>query len=266
MKMYHLPFFILTLFFLISPVLADEDQGVYQFVHVNVQSNLDISKLQVMGLDIVLVNPEGYVEIVAREHDLIALGEVGCDYEVKIEDMETFFEERALADPSLGDRAWPDGSMGGFPTFDEIVTMLDDWALQYPDPITAKTSIGTSHEGRDIWAVKVSDNPNMDEDEPEVSFDSLIHAREPASATTILYYIKNLLEQYGIDPELTYLVDNRELWFIPVHNPDGYRYNQQISPNGGGMWRKNRKNNGDSKGESQLFPAPVGMNRLFPLR
>ena len=48
-----------------------------------------------------------------------------------------------------------------------IDTLLDAWAVQYPDLITPKTSIGTSIEGRDIWAVKISDNPNQDEDEPE---------------------------------------------------------------------------------------------------
>ena len=48
----------------------------------------------------------------------------------------------------------------------------------------------------------------------------------------------------GRTSEVSYLVDNRELYFVPVINPDGYAYNEQISPNGGGMWRKSRRNNG----------------------
>src|SRR5262249_2175906 len=43
---------------------------------------------------------------------------------------------------------------------------------------------------------------------------------------------------------VTYLVNNRELYFIPVVNPDGYVYNQTTNPNGGGRWRKNRRNSG----------------------
>lgn len=54
-----------------------------------------------------------------------------------------------------------------------------------------------------------------------------------------------LTDNYLSDPEATWLVDNRQLWFIPVVNPDGYYYNEVIAPNGGGMWRKNRRDNGD---------------------
>jgi hypothetical protein len=54
-----------------------------------------------------------------------------------------------------------------------------------------------------------------------------------------------MLENYGSDPTVTNLVDNRELYFVPVVNPDGYVYNQQTNPSGGGLWRKNRRNNGN---------------------
>ncbi len=60
----------------------------------------------------------------------------------------------------------------------------------------------------------------------------------------VLYYMFYLLESYGTDPEATYLVNERELYFVPVVNPDGYVYNQTTNPNGGGLWRKNRRVNG----------------------
>ncbi len=53
-----------------------------------------------------------------------------------------------------------------------------------------------------------------------------------------------LLENYASDPWVTHLVDNRQQWFIPVLNPDGYVYNETIEPEGGGMHRKNRFPNG----------------------
>ena len=56
----------------------------------------------------------------------------------------------------------------------------------------------------------------------------------------IFYFVQLLAENYDSDPELNYLVNNREMWFIPVLNPDGYIYNESIEPNGGGMHRKNR--------------------------
>ena len=51
-----------------------------------------------------------------------------------------------------------------------------------------------------------------------------------------------LLENYDSDPEIRSIVDNTELYFVPVINPDGYLYNEKTDPNGGGFWRKNRKN------------------------
>ncbi|MDP6669248.1 MAG: M14 family zinc carboxypeptidase, partial [Candidatus Krumholzibacteria bacterium] len=65
-----------------------------------------------------------------------------------------------------------------------------------------------------------------------------------------------LAENYGVDPEITYLLDNREVYFVPIVNPDGFLYNESTNPNGGGMWRKNRRNNGGSYG--------VDPNRNYP--
>jgi murein tripeptide amidase MpaA len=122
------------------------------------------------------------------------------------------------------------------------------WYFLYPNLITPKWSLGTTHEGRQIWAVKISDNPNVNENEPQVFFDALIHAREPQSMATVLYFMYYLLENYGINQEVTYLVNNREIYFVPVLNPDGYVYNQTTNPSGGGDWRKNRRNNSGSYG------------------
>ncbi|MEL7362821.1 MAG: M14 family zinc carboxypeptidase, partial [Bacteroidota bacterium] len=115
----------------------------------------------------------------------------------------------------------------------------------FPGLITEKASIGTTGEGRAIWMVEISNAPGVDEGEPEVLYTAIHHAREPQSMTTVLYYMIYLLENYGTDPEVTYLVDNRRLTFVPVLNPDGYVYNEEEDPNGGGLWRKNRRDNGD---------------------
>jgi PKD repeat protein len=59
-----------------------------------------------------------------------------------------------------------------------------------------------------------------------------------------IFYMWYLLENYGTNDEVTYLVNNLQLYFVPCINPDGYVYNETTNPNGGGMWRKNRRNNG----------------------
>jgi carboxypeptidase T len=137
------------------------------------------------------------------------------------------------------------GSMGGYFTFDEMVEILDDMASKYPNLITVKQSIGTSTEGRHLYMVKISDNPNVDENEPEIFYNALHHAREAASLSQLIFYMWYLLENYATNEEVKYLVDNTQMFFVPCINPDGYVFNQNNFPNGGGMWRKNRRVNGN---------------------
>lgn len=171
----------------------------------------------------------------AYPEDLVTLNAMNCPYEIIHEDMEKFLAER------IGSRL---DDMGGYHTLDEIVAELDSMHTHYPEICTEKFSIGQSIEGREIWCVKISDNPEIDENEPEVFYNSLIHAREPACMEVVLYFMNHLLSNYGMDPEVTRLINTRELFFVPCFNPDGYVYNETIEPGGGGMWRKNRRNNG----------------------
>ncbi|MBA3044503.1 zinc carboxypeptidase, partial [archaeon] len=100
-----------------------------------------------------------------------------------------------------------------------------------------------SCENRDIWAMKVSDNVAVNEtDEPDILYMGMHHAREWMTVEVPIYFLNYLVNNYGTDPEITYLVDNRELWIIPMVNPDGYQYSRDVDSN----WRKNRRDNGDS--------------------
>ncbi|MFH1321618.1 MAG: M14 family zinc carboxypeptidase [Bacteroidota bacterium] len=139
------------------------------------------------------------------------------------------------------------GSMGGYFTYQEMLDHLDSMAYKFPTIITVRQQIGTNTtiEGRPIYWVKISDNPSINEPEPEVLYTALHHAREPASISQMIFYMYYLLENYATDDEVTNLVDNTEMYFIPCINPDGYIYNWTTNPSGGGMWRKNRRNNGD---------------------
>ncbi|MEN8193224.1 MAG: M14 family zinc carboxypeptidase, partial [Bacteroidota bacterium] len=154
------------------------------------------------------------------------------------------------------------GSMGGFYTLDEVYQKLDELFTNYSDLITEKDSIGHTNENRPIYAVKISDNPNVDEDEPEVLYTALHHAREPESMMQMIYFMYYLLENYGTDDEVTYLMENREFYFIPVVNPDGYKYNEETDPNGGGMWRKNKRDN-DEDGVFNPSKDGVDLNRNY---
>jgi hypothetical protein len=137
------------------------------------------------------------------------------------------------------------GTMGGFYTWEEMQDILDAMHAAYPDLISAKESIGLTTEGRPIHMVRMSNAPDVDQDKPEVFYNALHHAREPASLSQIIFYMWHLLENYGSDEEVTYLLDNMEFYIVPCVNPDGYVYNATTNPEGGGMWRKNRRVNGN---------------------
>lgn len=139
------------------------------------------------------------------------------------------------------------GSMGGFYNLQEVLIDLDSMVMLYPNLITPKAAAGdtVSIQGRSVYYVKISDNPNVNENEPKVYYNSLIHAREPEGMQQMMYFMWYILENYSTSPEIQYLVDNLEIFFVPVVNPDGYEYNHSTFPYGGGLWRKNRRNNGD---------------------
>jgi hypothetical protein len=184
------------------------------------------------GLDVMRSKPGIMVQIVTDADQLEELRSRGHAITVQIEDMERYYSSRMRGE-----------NFGDFHTYSEMIDFVDDLHADYPLITTARESIGTSWEGRALWAVKISDNPGVDESEPEVLFDGMHHAREPMSLEVQLHYMTWLCENYGTDPEATFLVDNREIWFIPIVNPDGYVYNETTYPQGGGMWRKNRRDN-----------------------
>ena len=157
-------------------------------------------------------------------------------------------------------------------TLAEAYAELDTLKKLFPSLITTKQSLGTSIENRPVYMVKISDNPIIDEEEPEVLYTALHHAREPESMMQMFYFMYYLLENYNSDPSVQFLVNNRAMYFIPVVNPDGYEYNRSTNPNGGGMWRKNRRNNGRAfgvdlnrnYGPNNYWNAPNGGSSTSP--
>ncbi|MFH1865626.1 MAG: M14 family zinc carboxypeptidase, partial [Candidatus Eisenbacteria bacterium] len=173
--------------------------------------------------------------IITNPDEVTELRAMGFNVVVEVADLPSYYRSRMSR-----------ADFGEFHNFSEMVAALDELHALYPGITTAKMSIGTTYEGRDIWAVKISDNPGVDESstEPEVFFDGMHHAREPMAMECILHYMEWLCENYGTDQEATFLVDNREIWFVPIVNPDGYVYNESIG--WGTMWRKNRRVNSGS--------------------
>jgi carboxypeptidase T len=125
----------------------------------------------------------------------------------------------------------------------EMPAEIDQRLAAYPG-IMRKQVIGKSYQGRDIVAVKISDNVGTDEAEPEVLFTHHQHAREHLTVEMALYLIRELGAGYGSDSRITNMVNGREIWIIPDLNPDGGEYD--IATGSYRSWRKNRQPNSGS--------------------
>lgn len=110
--------------------------------------------------------------------------------------------------------------------------------------IASQRVIGTSYQGRNIVAIKISDNVGTDESEPEVLFTHHQHAREHLTVEMALYLLRELTSDYGSDSRVTSMVNNREIWIVPDLNPDGGEYD--IATGSYRSWRKNRQPNSGS--------------------
>lgn len=229
---YRLSVALMTMLMLLTALAFSANRfNIHAKVFIDIKPQLNLFYAQ--HLDVVDRN-NNYFEIVTNQEELNELEGLGFRTEIVIEDIEKF----------LISRFDPTRLMGGYPTLTEINALIDVIVTDHPD-ITSKVDIGPTIDGRPMWAIKISDNPGVDEDEPEVLFTSAIHAREVITPLVLLNVMDSLTDKYPGDPYIQYLVDNREIWFILNANPDGYYINELISSTGGGMYRKNGRDNLD---------------------
>ena len=244
---------------------SQTNEKIYHRAKIFYSSPIDLLRLSTQGvpLDHGTHKKDIFIESDFSENDLSIAKALGLKTEVSISDIKQFYISQnkekssnqflknascSSSNPTYTTPSnWELGSMGGFYTYNQMLQELDDMASLYPSLITVKSPISNfqTFEGRSIYWVKISDNPNVDENEPEMIYDAIHHAREPASMQQLIYYMWYLLENYASNTEVQGIVNNTELYFIPVLNPDGYQYNCTQDPNGGGMWRKNRRDHGN---------------------
>ncbi|PLX01415.1 MAG: hypothetical protein C0595_14865 [Marinilabiliales bacterium] len=254
--MYKLVLSLVAVFILSANLLA---QNNYSKVKIDLTTS-DIKEVANQGIDITegKFRKDVYFITDLSTNQISNLDKADINYEILIPDVSSFYSKRSaegnyqikrdVNDEWPVPQNWEYGSMGGFYTLDEIMSELDDMADMYPNLITTRATVSPdtlTHEGRYLYWLKISDNPNTDEDEPELLYTGVHHAREPIGAQQMIFYMWHLLENYDSDSHIQTLVDNTEMYFIPIVNPDGYEQNYFTHPNGGGMWRKNWRLNDD---------------------
>ncbi len=218
---------------LVLPVSA-ETWSLMRFTPV---SHHDAQVFNGLGFDPVVVYPDGSCDFVAGEAERRFILQRGILATTLIPDLAHFYMSRS-PEPR---------SMGGFLTWSEVQAWMDSLHAANPGITSPPTSIGNTYEGRPQLVMKISANNGFhadDPDMPNVWYDGLIHSREGASLRNIRYWMMWLCSNHGRNGYCGYQADwilaNRELWFLPVNNVDGWVYNEATHPGGGGMHRKNR--------------------------
>ncbi len=186
------------------------------------------------GLDVLEAETEQkYLELIVTPVELEKLRRQGLNFSIIMQDLEAYERE-------LRARDYLDHFHGYQQTLDEIRLA----EATYPQLVQV-VDIGDGWEktqglaDRDIWAVKISDHVALEEDEPEILIVGQHHAREIITQEIVLDYMNYLLANYGHNPYVTYLVEHRQIWLVPILNPDGleYVFNHDM------FWRKNRRAN-----------------------
>jgi len=140
---------------------------------------------------------------------------------------------RAVPDGVAEQQGWKPGTDHGrdFHSYAQMTALLQNISATYPD-ITQLYDLGHSVQGRTIWGLKVTDNPTVEEDEPEVRMCGVHHGNEYMGAELCLLLAQYLTDNYGTNDTITDLVDNREIWIIPMVNPDGHEMGTRENVNG----------------------------------
>jgi murein tripeptide amidase MpaA len=224
-KIIFLPFILCLL---LSFVKAQDDLNKEI---ISVEKNQEIEKkLREMGFDF-LMERENRVYLVVGFDEIIALQKENIPY---------ILETQNFSPHSPKEISIQEGVNGAYHSYRELERDL--LALQDSYPGLAQVfAISESLEGRNIYAIKISDNVSQDEDEPEVLFIGCHHAREWISVEVPYLLGKYLLENYATNSEVRLLVDQSEIWIVPLLNPDGLEYSIHFYR----YWRKNRRDNGD---------------------
>jgi hypothetical protein len=225
--------FLAILFLLFLNIKPFPDVGLYRFYFTDIEQ---VRKVDIGFYDIASFNlKEKYIDLVLTEKEFKYLKVYFKNYqkiEVKVGKLDSEYT-----------------------TYNELVVLLTNYENTYPD-ICRVYDIGDAWEktvggadynlnykDREIYALKISSNVVVDEDEPAFLFIGCHHARETISVEVPLKIADYLLTNYSTVDTITKIVDNYQVWVVPMLNPDGHSI---VADGDDVWWRKNaRDNNGD---------------------
>lgn len=160
-----------------------------------------------------------YAWMYVTPDELKQIKNAGLSYEINRENLNEYAED-----------FWE--TRDAYHTYEETIYVMDSLAEALPN-LVKKTVYGTSVGGRELSAIKISDNVLLDENEAEIAFDGNIHGDEIGGGENMIRFARWLCQQYQANnPEITELINNREIWIYPLVNPDGRENLTRYNNNG----------------------------------
>jgi predicted deacylase len=228
-RRFTIPFFI----FLFAVCNSVFGQGSWRpgemEIKVQVRNQEEAMTLHNLNLNGDIYLHSGYALLYVTPAELELVMAEAFDFEILKNDLNLYFRD-----------FWK--TRDQYHSYDEIIDVIDSLSTTYPS-FCKKFDYGLSVEGRQLCALKISDNVNADEPEPEVMFDGGIHGDEVGGPENLVRFAEQLCDDYNIDPEITELINSREIWLYIMINPDGrvnmIRYNSNgvdLNRDWGYMW------------------------------
>jgi len=227
---------VVSLLLLIIPLIAKSNEVFFSF---QVSSKKEINKLSgLISIDKINGNT---VYAYANREQLTQFDQLNYSYNI-IQQPDR--SNNPMADTLQKMRSWD-----SYPTYETYIDLMYQFAADHPNICTI-SSIGQSIEGRDILVANISDNPGIEEDEPEFFYTGQMHGNELVAFIMLLHLIDYLTENYGSNDRITNIVDNIDIYINPLSNPDG-----TYAGGNNTVWNATR-NNANSIDLNRNYPDP----------
>ncbi|MFN7965330.1 MAG: M14 family zinc carboxypeptidase [Acidobacteriota bacterium] len=194
--------------------VGPDGRAEYRIVQLLAVNDLQFARLAQLGFDL------------ERDGDQTVVAYVTAEEMDKLQALGIGWLELPKPQPQA-----PSPDQTSYHDYTALTTQLQNVASAYPN-ITRLVSAGKSVQGRELWWLKITDNPDSHEDEPAFKYISTMHGDEPVGTEMLLRLIDLLTQGYGTDTRATRIVNEVELWVMPMMNPDGNTLSQRYNADG----------------------------------
>lgn len=201
---------------LLYVIVSSATANLTRLVKISVVDHTQIQKISKQDITIIDAGKD-YAKALVNDQEIMRLRAAGYAVNVLITDYQTY------KDDIFG--------RGFYHTYAEVYAVLDSFVQNYSN-ICRLDTIGYSVQGRAIWAMRVTDNPDIEENEPEIRLVGNIHGDEHIGTEVTLYFLRYLLTNYAGNTQVQDVVNGCELWISPTINPDGKVANTRRNAHG----------------------------------